>query len=225
MATEVGEPAKAVVEQAGVAEPNGEPPATTAATETAPEKTPEGSAAPNPPAPKPGIASAITAWSTASLTFLKAVLALIVAVVLVVATVRILWRSYGQKQITIEVAPDATKVIAQMGIDFDLRSMLVAAVGQKIEAVQTIVKLQDLVIVDGDQTIDLKAVGRRPEERGPAGGPAEHPGAAPRVSHPAGRHLLRRRVRRHLDAIRCGWFEHRPPRGQPRRRHEGSRLR
>lgn len=160
MATEVGEPAKAVVEQTGVAEPNGEPPATTAATETAPEKTTEGAAAPKPPpVPKQGIAYAITAWATASLTFLKAVLALIVAVVLVVATVRIFWRSYGQKQVTIEVAPEATKVIAQMGIDFDLRSMLVAAVGQKIEAVQTIVKLQDLVIVDGDQTIDLKAVG------------------------------------------------------------------
>jgi len=61
MATEVGEPAKAVVEEAGVVEPNGEPPATTAAAETAPEKTPEGSAAPKRPAPKQGIAAAITA--------------------------------------------------------------------------------------------------------------------------------------------------------------------
>jgi len=160
MAVVADEGAREEASKSGVTEPAGDAPPAPAATEDPTPRAGSGEAAtPKRPGPAQGIAAAITAWSTASLTFLKAVLALVAAVLLLLAAGRILWRSYGQKQVTIEVDPAVTKLFERVGVDFDLRSMLVAAVDQKLEAVQTIVKVQDLVIVDGEQPIDVKAVG------------------------------------------------------------------
>jgi hypothetical protein len=106
-----------------------------------------------------GVASAITVWSSAFLVLIKAIMALVMAVIVVVAMAKVLWRSYSGKHVAVEVDPVAQKFFNRLGIEFDLRSMLVTSVSQRMKAVESIVKMQGLEIVENQEPVSLKVVG------------------------------------------------------------------
>jgi hypothetical protein len=107
-------------------------------------------------------ADAVKLWADAIFALMKSALLLMVAAVVIFASATAIWRDLHQRLINVNIDPQAQKLLRDQGIYFDLRSMLVDKVNERVFGVDEIVKsvaYENLLPTENSASVSFKPFG------------------------------------------------------------------